>query len=760
MLYAAVLLGLPLLAVVALKFLVNPAQLAPVISAQLSAALRRQVALGEVRFSVLPLRLQAAELVIGDDSTFSSGSFLTTKSLEIHPQLWPLLRGELVVDSLVFRDPRVELIQNANGVWNFSTLGKESAGAGEPFRIWRLAIENAVLGVRRAEASRQEYSNLSLELLDYTEGKPFGMKVAARMPSGELVAVQGTVESAGKRVALRDTSFALAAVKGTLAGTLEDRALDFRLQVPRAALADLAPLFLPKGMTAKGQVAADVTAKGSIDRPELRGKVELMDVELSGGDVKQPVKTPRLALEFTPERMMLAPADLSSGSTHLQAFGVLAQYAGDAPLLEATVIAPNAEAAELLAIAKAYGVNVAGVSATGKVSLQARAHGRLVKGGRLEFAGKGSVKNLSLKTPSLAQPLRVRTANVTFEETGGAVRDIDASIGGTSLAGDLTVRGVVRPSIQIRMRADRLNMEEAKNWITETKPGTGGKPASFQVKGSVAIGELRLAELMMTQVSAEVDGDAASILLDPLNCTLYSGSHTGRLQIVLANEKREVKLWSRLERVESGQLLAAVSAVKGIVSGPLSANVNLSFIPGEASALARSLNGELALKLDGGRLAGLNLTREMGTIAKFLGVDLGNENFTQLLGVSGDLAIRNGLASTQNLKLDLANLSAGLTGSMNFADQTLNLKLLSVLDRKFSERVGGNKVGGFMNAVFANPQGNLLIPASITGTFSRPIVAPDPGAAAKLKLQGMDPRNPKQVMDNVNNVIDIFRRKK
>jgi uncharacterized protein involved in outer membrane biogenesis len=217
---------------------------------------------------------------------------------------------------------------------------------------------------------------------------------------------------------------------------------------------------------------------------------------------------------------------------------------------------------------------------------------------------------------------------------------------------------------------------------------------------------------------------------------------------------------SKLEKIESSQFLAAATSLNGIISGPFSADLQINFSPADPVQIAQSLNGKISLNFAQGRIASFNLTNELSALAKFLGFNPATEKFTQFMGLTGDLEITGGKASTQNLKIDLANLTAGLTGNMNLADQTLDLKLLSVLDKRFSEQVGGNKIGGFMTAAFANPNGNLMIPASIKGTFAKPIMAPDPGAIAKMKLQSFNPKDPKQMMDSVNSVFDMFKKKK
>jgi hypothetical protein len=44
-----------------------------------------------------------------------------------------------------------------------------------------------------------------------------------------------------------------------------------------------------------------------------------------------------------------------------------------------------------------------------------------------------------------------------------------------------------------------------------------------------------------------------------------------------------------------------------------------------------------------------------------------------------------------------------------------------------------------MSTVLANKNGELVIPAIVTGTFSKPVFAPDAARVAKMKLDGLIP---------------------
>jgi hypothetical protein len=77
------------------------------------------------------------------------------------------------------------------------------------------------------------------------------------------------------------------------------------------------------------------------------------------------------------------------------------------------------------------------------------------------------------------------------------------------------------------------------------------------------------------------------------------------------------------------------------------------------------------------------------------------------------------------------------------------------MSQQFSQRAGGNNVGGFMKTALANNQGELVIPATITGTFSHPIFAPDVQQVAQMKLKGLLPSgsNPASLTNTLQSVL-------
>jgi hypothetical protein len=101
--------------------------------------------------------------------------------------------------------------------------------------------------------------------------------------------------------------------------------------------------------------------------------------------------------------------------------------------------------------------------------------------------------------------------------------------------------------------------------------------------------------------------------------------------------------------------------------------------------------------------------------------------------------VKNGIAQTNNLQATLDMGNVGAVGTANLASQTLNMQVTAVLSKAFSQQVGGAGVGNYMNAALANNQGEIVIPAIVTGTFQNPKFAPDVQKIAQMRMKGLMP---------------------
>src|SRR5258708_26936102 len=184
------------------------------IQAQLQKRLGRSVSLGEMKLSLLPPSFAVQSDISGEDGTFDTGGpFAATENLRVSVKFWPLLRKEVEIKSLSLERPQIELVRNAQGVWNSSTLGEQTKPAPssrpEPntpaptpqapqqqqpapaqtnsqssFRLANLDINDgqvAITDVQKHQA-RAVSDHIDLAVRDFAPNQEFAIKLAAHLP--------------------------------------------------------------------------------------------------------------------------------------------------------------------------------------------------------------------------------------------------------------------------------------------------------------------------------------------------------------------------------------------------------------------------------------------------------------------------------------------------------------------------------------------------------------------------------------------------
>src|SRR6476646_7463745 len=123
----AVIVVLLVAAVLIVPHLIDVNQFHGQIQSQLEKRLGRQVTLGKMALRLFPPAFDVENATIAEDPHFAANRpFATADKLAVSVKLWPLLQKQLDVNSLELVRPHIELVRNAEGVWNFATLGQQS----------------------------------------------------------------------------------------------------------------------------------------------------------------------------------------------------------------------------------------------------------------------------------------------------------------------------------------------------------------------------------------------------------------------------------------------------------------------------------------------------------------------------------------------------------------------------------------------------------------------------------------------------------
>jgi uncharacterized protein involved in outer membrane biogenesis len=657
-------------AITAALLLVDVDRFRPQVEEQLESRLNRQVDMGRIGLRLFPLSFRVENLTIHEEESFGvSQPFIAAKEVFIRVGLAPLLRRQVQVDSLEFKEPAIELIKNASGVWNYSTLARQPAGTGNKpesagdLVLNRVAITNGRVAITdlKARKPRVVYDNIDLLLSNFAPGKQYQLEAEIRLPGSDAQTVY------------------LNASGGPMTASNLNGQISFR-EAPIRGLLE----FLKAGSSkaADGVASGDVTFE--LQDGTLRAKGNL---SLSGTKIGYPVEI----------------AFGASGNIERSSFEVT-------PLE----------------------VKGSGTQFTGSISVA-----------ESNLSASGSVKNASLPLPAFKQPVTIHSAAFRAERDSATLNALHCSLGPSTLRGDVTVRNLSSPIVDFKVDIDQVNVPEMQQLMVETKQGTqaSGGTRKLNGKGVISIGSVRYTNLAVNGVKAACAIDEGVIRLAPVEAEIAGGVLGGSVTVDTRAEHSAYTVDAMLDHVDAKQLLSATTALKGNVTGTLTSTANTRFtvIPGQD--IARSLNGQVAVQLGNGRLEGFNIVREMAVLGKFLGVVSQDETFTSVVGLSGTMDIQNGVARTDDLRLQLDGGTATAVGTINLVDQSINLQVTTVLSRELSQRAGGSQAAGLVGTILANENGEFVIPALATGTLAKPRFTPDLARVAEMKLRRVLPRS-------------------
>ena len=203
---AGLILVLLIGSVAALPFLIDPNRFRPLLEAQLSNAMARQVQLGDLKLAILKGSVTASDLSIADDPAYSKSPFVKARALSIGVELWPLLTSrKLHVTGLTIEQPAVALIQSPGGEWNFSSLGGKAVAAppkpaSPPAEKTDLDLSVKLIRVTGGEfslasAGRQArplaLHDVAVEVKDFSAASAFPFTLHAKVAGGGSIVLDG-----------------------------------------------------------------------------------------------------------------------------------------------------------------------------------------------------------------------------------------------------------------------------------------------------------------------------------------------------------------------------------------------------------------------------------------------------------------------------------------------------------------------------------------------------------------------------------------
>jgi len=195
--------GIVIVILAIVPFLIPVNQFKPTIEAKASAALGRQVQMGNLSLSLFTGSLSADNLAVADDPKFGQTPFLTAKAVRVGVAMMPLIFSRaLNITSVTIKDPQVTLLHNPAGQWNYSSIGGTAANAANnqaqqnnsssELSVEKLSLENGTIVVGYVgNPKRTTYDHVNVEASNISTHSKFPVSVSADLPGGGKFKLDG-----------------------------------------------------------------------------------------------------------------------------------------------------------------------------------------------------------------------------------------------------------------------------------------------------------------------------------------------------------------------------------------------------------------------------------------------------------------------------------------------------------------------------------------------------------------------------------------
>jgi len=583
-----ILVVLVVVAIAALPFVVDANKYRGRIQAELQERTGRVVSLGQMHLSVFPLAFRVENAVIGEDRNFPSKQpFAHVGELLVAAKLMPLLQGDVQVDSLELRKPRIELIRNHQGVWNFSTLGPAQTSPGTPqntpgtpgpspqqpqqqrkFSLAELKVVDGQVAVTDLQKNqpRAVYDHIDLTLKDYAPDKKFSFELAAHLPGQG--AQRLSLEGEGGPIN-RDTPLAT-----DFKGSLKLQEVSFsglKKFLNSQALANME--FVATGTTDIENKAGAISSKGELKLDQGR---------VNGVNIGYPVTADyNLTADLNTDQYKIERGTLKLGGTPLSIVGTV--NAAPTPIvLDLKIDAGNASITEAARLASAFGVAFnPGMDIKGRIDAALTARGPATKP---VMNGKVAAHELVISGKGLPQPVQVTKIDLAMTPTTVSSNQFVATTGATAAHVNFVLNNYAadNSSVDATVRADGAKLGELLNIAkaagmeaAQDLDGTGAVSVNVRVQGPTKKGsvlnyagngalrdgslslpaftkpiQIRQADLKFSQSAAIVENLVASLgsttARGSLSLKGLNPGATPQLQFALTGDKFDAEEWKTL----------------------------------------------------------------------------------------------------------------------------------------------------------------------------------------------------------------------
>jgi AsmA protein len=201
----AIVVAVLIVIAIAVPFFIDANAFRPKIETDATAALGRQVKVGNLSLSLLSGSVSADDISIADDPQFSKSGFVQAKSFKVGVELIPLIFSKtLNVTEVTLNQPEISLVKSENGEkWNFSSLGGNNTSATKPasgsssgtpnVSVAKVTVKDGRLTISRAGSNEKPhvYDKVNIEVTNFSLTSSFPFTMTAQLPADGSLKLDG-----------------------------------------------------------------------------------------------------------------------------------------------------------------------------------------------------------------------------------------------------------------------------------------------------------------------------------------------------------------------------------------------------------------------------------------------------------------------------------------------------------------------------------------------------------------------------------------
>ncbi len=576
------------------------------------------------------------EFSMAEDPDFGAGHFLQAADIRVNLKIRPLQR-QISATRVVLRQPVVQIIRDARGIYNFSRLQAQAPtasrspwlpGFGAVAPVFAASESREVtpspafavfaglrvdLAVARVEVSggtldyrddkqhhRAKLRKLDLTLDDLRMDRPFKASLAAAILSDKRnLRFKGTIGPVGKTPGV-DGVPVVGSVDIT---TLSWNAL--RRTFPRVDKA------WPKALGLTGNLKSEgLSIKGNLTGLAAEGTLDLTDSGVRYADLLNKPRGKALRIEAdiraTPGGITATRLDTTLDTLSVRGRGDL-DY-GDPAVLDLSLRTTNAEMASL----HRWFPRLAVYELSGRASVKAEVAGKLDGSAVPRIRGTVAFRKASVKLPVWERPLEQLSAAVEFSNQGATFRQLSVRIGETHLAGRMTLETFAPLTLTYRLASPSLRLADLEiqpdGTVLEDARGSGhlSRHGGLSWEGTLTSSRGRLFGLDVADLSTGFKLRGSSLALGSLRFNTLGGSVDSNGRMDLGRSARRFEAVGRLRDIDIGRYLAGIAGFPN-VEGTLDADLSVTGQGATWAAIKPTLKGTGKAAVVHGRVLDFNL---------------------------------------------------------------------------------------------------------------------------------------------------------